>query len=206
MAAKKKAAKPKIKKAKTKTKSKAKPKKAAKKKAPAKKKPVKKPKKAVAKKKSKPKKKKPVPKKKAAPKKKPSPKGAPRGTAKSAAAKTAVPKKKKAPLKKKARTARAPVEIPVDIKFNMATKIQRQKDVAWRMIDGEAVIVTPADSTMHTLNDVGTRIWELMTGNRSLQDVANILCTEFDVDKDRAEKDTIWFAECLAKKGLVEGR
>lgn len=180
MATKKKDAKSKKKKAKTKAKKTVK-----KKKSPAKKKPAKKQKKAAIKKKAKPTKK-PAP-KKAAPKKKPAP-------------------AKKAPPKKSAKPARAPVEIPVDIKFDLATKIQRQKDVAWRMIDGEAVIVTPADSTMHTLNDVGTRIWELMTGNRSLQEVANILCTEFDVDKDRAEKDTLWFAECLAKKGLVEGR
>jgi len=57
---------------------------------------------------------------------------------------------------------------------------------------------------MHTLNDVGTRIWELITGERSLRDVAGVLTAEFEVDQARAEKDTIWFAECLAKKGLVE--
>ncbi len=88
--------------------------------------------------------------------------------------------------------------------FALESRVLRQKEVAWRMIDGEAVIITPADSTMHTLNDVGTRIWELMTGDRSLAEVAELLCAEFDVDKGRAEKDTIWFVECLSKKGLVE--
>lgn len=92
----------------------------------------------------------------------------------------------------------------IDVKFSLHQKIQRQKEVAWRMIDGEAVIITPADSTMHSLNDVGTRIWELITGNRTLREVADVIQTEFDVEADRAQKDTIWFAECLAKKGLVE--
>ena len=178
---------------KTKKKTKAKPKKKAKAKAKPKKK---------AKAKAKPK-------KKATPKKKPKPKKKAKAKAK------AKPKpKKKAAVKKKAKGKKAPppkktksrpAPAPKDLgDFSLESKFQRQKDVAWRMIDGEAVIITPADSTMHTLNDVGTRIWELMTGTRTLREVAGVLCVEFEVDKDRAEKDTLWFAECLAKKGLIE--
>jgi hypothetical protein len=147
---------------------------------------------------------KPRPKKKtkAKPKKKPKPKKqAAKKTPKKAAPKKA--KGKLAAVVKKAKIRPAPA--PKDLgDFSLESKVQRQKDVAWRMIDGEAVIITPADSTMHTLNDVGTRIWELMTGTRTLREVAGVLCAEFEVDKDRAEKDTLWFAECLAKKGLVE--
>jgi hypothetical protein len=161
-----------------------------------------KPKKKVkAKKKAKPKKKakaKPKKKAKAKPKKKAKPK--PKKKAKAKPKKKAVPKKKAAAAKK-ARVRPVPKDLG---DFSLESKLQRQKDVAWRMIDGEAVIITPADSTMHTLNDVGTRIWELLTGTRSLREVAGVLCTEFEVDKDRAEKDTLWFAECLSKKGLIE--
>jgi hypothetical protein len=86
----------------------------------------------------------------------------------------------------------------------MRHKVQRQKEVAWRLIDGEAVIITPSDSTMHSLNESGTRIWELISGNRTLGEVAEAVQVEFDVDAERARKDTLWFVECLAKKGLVE--
>jgi len=162
--------------------------------------------KSAAKKKGKPKKKaKPKPKKKAKPKPKPKkkakPKPKPKPKKKIKGKKAAAPKKAKSGQKTKAR----PAPVPKDIgDFSLTSKIQRQKDVAWRMIDGEAVIITPADSTMHTLNDVGTRIWELMTGTRSLHEVAGVLCAEFEVDRERAEKDTLWFTECLAKKGLIE--
>ena len=180
----------KARKTKKKTKARAKPKKKvkAKKKAKVKKKAKAKPKKKA---KAKPKKKakaKPKKKAKAKPKKK---KAAPKTKAKG----------KKAAAAKKTRARPVPKDLG---DFSLESKIQRQKDVAWRMIDGEAVIITPADSTMHTLNDVGTRIWELLTGTRSLREVAGVLCAEFEVDKDRAEKDTLWFAECLAKKGLIE--
>jgi hypothetical protein len=144
-------------------------------------------------------KKKAMPKKKAKPKPKKKAKAKPKPKKKAASNKKA--KGKKAPAPKKARSRPVPKDLG---DFSLESKVQRQKDVAWRMIDGEAVIITPADSTMHTLNDVGTRIWELMTGTRTLREVAGVLCAEFEVEKDRAEKDTLWFAECLAKKGLIE--
>ena len=158
--------------------------------------------KSAAKKKAKPKPKKkakPKPKKKAKPK--PKKKAKPKPQKKIKGKKAAAPKKAKSGQKTKARSAPVPKDLG-DV--SLESKIQRQKDVAWRMIDGEAVIITPSDSTMHTLNDVGTRIWELMTGTRSLREVAGVLCAEFEVDRERAEKDTLWFTECLAKKGLIE--
>jgi hypothetical protein len=90
------------------------------------------------------------------------------------------------------------------VSFNLNHVIQRQNEVAWRLIDGEAVVITPVDSTMHSLNDTGTRIWEAIDGQRSLKEVAQVLAAEFAVDRDRAQKDTLWFVECLAKKGLVD--
>ncbi|RME29641.1 MAG: PqqD family protein [Deltaproteobacteria bacterium] len=112
--------------------------------------------------------------------------------------------KKKEAAKAKAKEKKASVPRAKTLSFAPNSRVQRQKDVAWRIIDGEAVIVSPADSLMHTLNDVGTRIWELLAGDKTLKEVAEILCAEFEVDPKRAEQDTIWFVKCLAKKGLVE--
>ena len=105
---------------------------------------------------------------------------------------------KTAPSSGDAKQAAAPIS------FALNHVLQRQHEVAWRLIDGEAVVITPVDSTMHSLNDTGTRIWEAIDGQRSLKEVAQLLATEFEVDRDRAQKDTLWFVECLAKKGLVD--
>ena len=113
------------------------------------------------------------------------------------------PAKKKPAKKKPAKKAKRAVKKPTKTKFNLKDKVARPKEVAWRMIDGEAVIVTPADSMMHSLNEVGTRIWELMDGNRTVADIAAALQAEFEVDDKRVKADTVWFVECLAKKGLV---
>jgi len=97
-----------------------------------------------------------------------------------------------------------PAKAPVRLAYKLDSRINLRKDVAWRMIEGEAVIVTPADSMMHSLNEVGTRIWQLLDGKRTIRDVASTLAAEFEVEGSRAESDTLWFVECLAKKGLVE--
>jgi hypothetical protein len=144
------------------------------------------------------------------PARKPAPKKAPKAKPVKATAARSKPVKNKPAKAGGASASKAKVQAPavprkpLPSKFVLGHKIQRHKEVAWRMIDGEAVIITPTDSTMHSLNDVGTRIWELITGTRSLKDVAEVINSEFDVDLERAQKDTLWFVECLAKKGLIE--
>jgi hypothetical protein len=90
------------------------------------------------------------------------------------------------------------------LKLTLDSKMKRHNSVVWRLINGEAVIVTPSDNIMHSLNEVGTRIWELTDGKRKLGDVALCLQTEFNVDTKQAQTDTLWFVGCLKKKGLVE--
>jgi hypothetical protein len=134
-------------------------------------------------------------------------KPAPKASAKSAKAQPKSAKAAKPAAKgatKLAKAAKPAAKSPVRLAFKLDSRINLRKDVAWRMIEGEAVIVTPADSMMHSLNEVGTRIWQLLDGKRTIRDVATTLAAEFEVEGARAESDTLWFVECLAKKGLVE--
>lgn len=116
-----------------------------------------------------------------------------------AAAKAAKTVKTKKPAKAKSCGKSAPAATS----FRLSDRIQRQKNIAWRLIDGEAVIITPADSTMHSLNETGTRIWELLGQNQTVAQVADRIRQEFDVSPEVAQKDTLWFIQCLSKKGLV---
>jgi len=40
--------------------------------------------------------------------------------------------------------------------------------VAWRVYEGEAVIISPDDSSLHSLNGMGTLIWESADGRTTL--------------------------------------
>ena len=84
-----------------------------------------------------------------------------------------------------------------------AARPQREPAAAWRVIDGEAVMVLPSSGRVHTLNGVGTRFWELVDGTRTLGDIAGQLAEEFDAPAARIETDCHEFARELRERGLL---
>ena len=74
---------------------------------------------------------------------------------------------------------------------------------AWRVYDGEAVIVSPEDSTLHTLNPVGTVIWEAADGRTALEAIVGRVCDAFEVDRATAARDAVAFVESLSRRGLL---
>ena len=74
---------------------------------------------------------------------------------------------------------------------------------AWRVYDGEAVIISPDDSTLHTLNAVGTLVWEAADGKTPVAAVVGRICEEFEVEPERAERDATAFIETLCRRGLL---
>ena len=84
-----------------------------------------------------------------------------------------------------------------------ALPIQNEK-VAFTVIEGEAALVNPEDSLLHWLNPVATRIWELSDGQHSTQEIADILCQEFEVDYETALQDATKMIEAFRAKHLIE--
>jgi hypothetical protein len=72
-----------------------------------------------------------------------------------------------------------------------------------RVIEGEAVIVTPGDSQLHTLNRVGTFIWERADGKRPLCAIIDEMCETFAVDRARAETDATQFVTACVEKNVL---
>jgi coenzyme PQQ synthesis protein D (PqqD) len=81
--------------------------------------------------------------------------------------------------------------------------VMQSSRTAWRVYDGEAVILWPDDSTLNTLNPVGTLIWEAADGQRPLSAIVARICEEFDVDPERAEQDAMAFIAKLRARGLL---
>jgi hypothetical protein len=75
--------------------------------------------------------------------------------------------------------------------------------MAWRVYDGEAVVLSPEDSTLNTLNAVATLIWESADGTTAVSAIVGRICEEFDVDPERAERDTLAFIATLRDRGLL---
>ena len=81
--------------------------------------------------------------------------------------------------------------------------VKNDEKTAYRIIDGEAVVVNLKDSTFHTLNPVATFIWERADGQIKGKQIIEKICEEFEVDWDTAERDCQEFFGQLISKGLV---
>ena len=82
-------------------------------------------------------------------------------------------------------------------------KIARNEETAWRVIEGEALLVNPRTSALFPLDSVGTRIWELLDGTRTGTDIARILEDEYAQDLAQIESDLSSFIDDLAENNLV---
>lgn len=81
--------------------------------------------------------------------------------------------------------------------------VQQAERTASRTIGGKAVVVVIDANELHTLNEVGSRVWELAQGT-SLADIAETIASEYEVEPDVAMADVRTFARQLLGKGMLE--
>jgi hypothetical protein len=74
---------------------------------------------------------------------------------------------------------------------------------ASRTYEGEGVIIHSGSMELNVVNPVGTRVWELVDGERPVGAIIEAVCREFDVDEEQAREDVLEFLVELEKKDLV---
>lgn len=75
--------------------------------------------------------------------------------------------------------------------------------VVGRIIDDEAVLVLPEQGEVKVLNEVGARIWQLIDGSRTVEEIADVIYSEYEVDEEQARSDVLAFIVELESKGIV---
>ena len=80
----------------------------------------------------------------------------------------------------------------------------RSKAVASRILGGEVVIMSAADSTLFILNEVAAQIWLAADGRMSLTEIVNSkVCEEFEVNPEVAYSDAVEFVDALSVHGIL---
>lgn len=74
---------------------------------------------------------------------------------------------------------------------------------ASRLFEGEVVIVHPDTNMVRMLNPVGSRIWELADGTRTISEIAAALVEEFEVELEIAHQSVSDFVEELRSKDIL---
>ena len=77
-------------------------------------------------------------------------------------------------------------------------------DVLSQEVSGETVLLDLNSENYFGLNDVGTRIWQLIQEDGDLQKVYDTMLDEYDVDEELLEKDMEALVARLVDAGLIE--
>jgi len=87
------------------------------------------------------------------------------------------------------------------------TLITPQKDIPWRIIEEEALLVDVHQGEVVHLNKVGAEVWKVINEKKdektSIKELIDHICSEFEIDENTAEKDVLDFVNELVEKGLV---
>lgn len=59
---------------------------------------------------------------------------------------------------------------------------------------------------MYTLNGVGKRIWQLINGGSTIDDIVTVLTQEYEVEAEQAESDVIEFLSQMKDIGAIVER
>jgi hypothetical protein len=81
--------------------------------------------------------------------------------------------------------------------------LARNPRAAWRVYEGEAVILSADDSTFHRLNAAGTAVWIAADGATPWQAIVGQVARVFAVPPARVEADVAPFVEAMEARGLL---
>ena len=73
----------------------------------------------------------------------------------------------------------------------------------FRIVDGEAVVVDVSGGMVSVINRVGTRIWELVDGSRTVREIAGLIAAEYNIAVQTALEDALGFLQELSRNELA---
>jgi Coenzyme PQQ synthesis protein D (PqqD) len=80
----------------------------------------------------------------------------------------------------------------------------RSTAIAARVLGDETMVMSATDSTLFTLDEVATVIWESADGTTPLDEIVRKkICTQYDISPAVALKDAEKFVDELAGHGLL---
>lgn len=78
---------------------------------------------------------------------------------------------------------------------------KKAKEIEFRYLDDETFILHLKKSRFYKLNEIGTGIWKLINGKRTVREIADKMYEKYDVAKTKLQKDIVIFVD----KGVGDG-
>jgi hypothetical protein len=79
----------------------------------------------------------------------------------------------------------------------------RTADISTRTIGGETIVLDLPSSQYFAITGVGSRVFELLTEDRSVDDLVATILAEYDIDEPTARRDVTAFVDRLHQAKLL---
>lgn len=76
--------------------------------------------------------------------------------------------------------------------------------VSTQLDEEESVLLSLETQHYYSLNETGSRIWDLLSANRTISEIAEAISNEWEIGPDEAEEYVRSFLDDLHEEGLVE--
>lgn len=86
----------------------------------------------------------------------------------------------------------------------MPEQLQIADDVLFQAVADEAVLLNIADNHYYGLDDVATRMWQLLAEHGTEEAVIQEMLAEYDVDEATLHQDFAALVEELEQRGLIK--
>jgi hypothetical protein len=88
--------------------------------------------------------------------------------------------------------------------ISLNSSLSAPADVLIRELDGEAVLLNLKSEAYFGLDEVGTRMWQVLTTSESIEAAYETLLAEYEVEPARLHQDLTGLIDRLVEHGLLE--
>ena len=88
--------------------------------------------------------------------------------------------------------------------ISFSNRVNVPDNVLFRQLEEESVILHLNTESYYGLDDVGTRMWTVLTGSETIQAAFETLTAEYDAEPEVLQKDLTGLIENLLDKELLE--
>ena len=88
--------------------------------------------------------------------------------------------------------------------LTFSMRVSGSPDVLMNVVDGQSVLLDLKAGRYFGLDEVGTRMWQVLTASQSVEAAYTALLAEYDVAPERLKEDLLALAEKLIENGLLE--
>lgn len=87
---------------------------------------------------------------------------------------------------------------------DLKSRVRVPEDVLFCDLGEEAVVMSQRHGQYYGLDEVGARIWSLLTEHGRLETVSELLCAEYDADPETLSSDLLKFVHTMEGYHLLE--